>query len=298
MGNWNEILNEINGLNRSPHDEVRRKYLAELHQATNRNTLCYYSGWLQKTGGQFTYITQITDDDKTGFMSCFHGLDRKLGLDLLIHSPGGFVSATESLIHYIRALFDDDIRVFIPQLAMSGGTILSLIGKEIWMGTHSNLGPIDPQFGGIPAVTLLDEFERAHGEIKADPTRIHVWTPILSGIAPTLITQAQQAIDLSQDVAETALVGGMCKGSPDKAKEIAEELTNVATHKEHERHIHAEALRNMGLCIKNLEDNDTLQEAVLSVHHAFMITLSNTTAAKIIENHEGNAYIRHVPPGS
>ena len=297
MGNWNQILNEINGVSRSP-DEVRRKYLTDLFQVTGRNTLCYYSGWLQKTGGQFANITQITDDDKIGFMSCFHGLDRTLGLDLFVHSPGGFVSATESLIHYIRALFGDDIRVFVPQLAMSGGTILSLIGKEIWMGTHSNLGPIDPHFGGIPAVTLLNEFQQAFEEIEANPTKINVWSPILSGISPTLLTQAKQAIDLSQYVAETTLVQGMCKDSPDKAKEIAKELTNVATHKEHERHIHAEALRDMGLCIRNLEDDDTLQEAVLSVHHAFIITLSNTTAAKMIENHQGSAYVRHVPPGS
>ena len=297
MGNWNQILNEINGVGRSP-DEVRRKYLAELFQVTGRNTLCYYSGWLQKTGDQFASITMITDDDKIGFMSCFHGLDRTLGLDLFVHSPGGFVSATESLIHYTRALFGDNIRVFVPQLAMSGGTILSLIGKEIWMGTHSNLGPIDPHFGGIPAVTLLDEFQQAFEEIKADPAKINVWSPILSRISPTLLTQAKQAIDLSQYVAETTLVQGMCKGSPDKAEKIAKELANVATHKEHERHIHAKALRNMGLCIRDLEDDNTLQEAVLSVHHAFIITLSNTPSAKMIENHEGSAYVRYVPSGS
>ena len=134
MGNWNQILNEINSA-AGQHDQVRRQYLAKLFDLTGRNVVCYYSGWLQKTGDQFFNITQITDEDKAGFMSCFHGLDRSLGLDLLVHSPGGYVSATESLIHYIRSMFGENIRVFVPQLAMSGGTLLALIGREIWMGS-------------------------------------------------------------------------------------------------------------------------------------------------------------------
>ena len=294
MGNWNQILNEINETKKSV-DEVRRQYLANLSEQTQRNILCYYSGWLQKTGSQFSNITAITDEDKAGFMSCFHGLDKRLGLDLIVHSPGGYISATESLIYYIREMFDDNIRVFVPQLAMSGGTILSLIGKEIWMGKHSNLGPIDPQFGDIPAVTLLNEFRQALAEIVKNPDSIKVWTPILARIPPTLITQAQQSIDQSHTVAVKTLVQGMFKNSPDKAEEVAKYLANVNIHKEHARHIHAQDLKNVGLVIKDLEEDAALQEAVLSVHHAFMISLSNTQAAKIIENQNGMAYVRVVP---
>lgn len=98
-------------------DLVRREYLRRLYQKTHRNTVCYYSGWLQKTGDQFYNITSITDEDKDGFMSCFHGLEFSKDLDVLIHSPGGFISATESLIHYIRSIFGDNIRVFVPRLA-------------------------------------------------------------------------------------------------------------------------------------------------------------------------------------
>ncbi|MCH8938488.1 MAG: S49 family peptidase, partial [Gemmatimonadetes bacterium] len=148
MSNWNQILSEIN----KSHDQIRREYLKKLSDKTGRNTVCYYSGWLQKTGEQFFNVTTITDEDKAGFMSCFFDLDKSLGLDLLVHSPGGRVSATESLIHYIREIFGDNIRVFVPQLAMSGGTLLALMGKEIWMGKQSNLGPIDPQLACVCAV--------------------------------------------------------------------------------------------------------------------------------------------------
>jgi hypothetical protein len=36
------------------------------------------------------------------------------------------------------------------------------------MGKPSNLGPIDPQIGAIPAHGVLEEFRRAVEEIKAD----------------------------------------------------------------------------------------------------------------------------------
>lgn len=295
MANWNEILNQIN---ESPSDRIRRQYLRELHNLTGRNVVAYYSGWLQKTHGDFYNIVSITDDDKAGFMNAFHGLDFSIGLDLILHSPGGYIAATESLIHYMRSKFGRDIRVFVPQIAMSGGTIMALSASEIWLGRESNLGPIDPQFGNQPAVTLLDEIEQAYKEIKADPDRMAIWSPILSKIPPTMVTRAKQAIDLSREIAERTLIDGMFADDKNRkriAKKIAQALTNVQTHKEHGRHIHFEDCESIGLKVRRLEDDDALQDAVLSIHHAFWVTLANTSVAKIIENHDGKAYIKNVP---
>src|SRR3546814_450076 len=97
MPNWNDVLKELQGNTRSPHDDYRRTYLQKLTEITGRNALVYYSGWLQKPnvqGGDFA----INDADKTGFMTCARGVDRSRGLDLLLHTPGGDVAATESII--------------------------------------------------------------------------------------------------------------------------------------------------------------------------------------------------------
>ena len=48
--------------------------------------------------------------------------------------------------------------------------------------------------------------------------------------------------------------------------------------------------------IIDLEDNQDLQDAVLTTHHAFMHTFSNTHCVKIIENHEGIAYVELAIP--
>lgn len=97
MPNWREILDEIK-VTGSAYDVVRRKYLARLSELTGRNVITYYSGWLQKPqvpGGAVVF--SINDADKNGFMTCVHRLDRKKGLDLILHTPGGDMAATESL---------------------------------------------------------------------------------------------------------------------------------------------------------------------------------------------------------
>ncbi len=78
------------------------------------------------------------------------------------------------------------------------------------------------------------------------------------------------------------------------AKSIATELTKVTTHKQHSRHIHAQDCAKIGLNIKMLETDPPLQDAILSAHHAFMITLSNTPAAKVIQSHQGNTFVKNL----
>ena len=50
----------------------------------------------------------------------------------------------------------------------------------------------------------------------------------------------------------------------------------------------------MGLKIRMIEDDNTLQDLLLTVHHCYMHALANTGAFKIIENHMGVAYVKQV----
>ena len=78
----------------------------------------------------------INDDDKNGFMSAVHGLDTSKGLDIILHTPGGDIAATESLIDYLLLKFDGNMRAIIPQLAMSGGTIIACACEKILRGSN------------------------------------------------------------------------------------------------------------------------------------------------------------------
>jgi ClpP class serine protease len=143
---WNDILSEITSAG-STHDIVRRRYIKRLSARTKRNTIIYYSAWLQKSDmyRQHPMDFIVNDGDKNGLMATIHKMDRSKGLDLLLHTPGGDMAATESFVDYLRLMFGRDIRAIVPQIAMSGGTMIALACREIVMGKHSNLGPIDPQ---------------------------------------------------------------------------------------------------------------------------------------------------------
>ena len=163
MPNWNEVIHEIHEeQKRNPNlnslDTVRRKYLNKVSQITGRNTIAYYSGWLQKPKAP---DTAVNDKDKSGFMLTINKLDRSKGLDLILHTPGGDIAATESLVDYLYSMFDKNIRVIVPQISMSAGTMIAFASKEIVLGKHSNLGPIDPQMGGLACQAVLNEFEQA-----------------------------------------------------------------------------------------------------------------------------------------
>jgi hypothetical protein len=77
-----------------------------------------------------------------------------------------------------------------------------------------------------------------------------------------------------------------------RADRVVKELGDHALTKSHARHLSAEKCKAIGMRVTQLEDDPRLQEAVLSVHHACIHTLSATGAFKIIENHLGVAYIQ------
>jgi hypothetical protein len=300
MPNWSHVLKEISkkkndpGGGESAADKVRTRYLSQLHDHVGRNIICYYSGWLSKPRIEGL---DINDEDKNGFMLCIHKLDKSKGLDLFLHTPGGSGAATESLVHYLRQIFGNDIRAFVPQLAMSAGTIIACACKEIFMGKHSNLGPVDPQINGIPAYAVVDGITKAYNEIVAEPAKAVVWNPILSRYHAGFVQQCDWAIQTSKAMVEKFLkenmLSNLSDGDRDKvASEIVERLTALSSSKGHDKHIHFDECQAMGLVVKSLEDPLDRKLQVLTVHHCYMNTLSNTGAFKIIENHLGRRFVK------
>jgi membrane-bound ClpP family serine protease len=288
MPNWSDILSEMRQVP-SAMDSVRRKYLQELSAQTHRATIAYYSGWLQKPG---QWLSSVSDDDKNGFMNAVHKMDRTKGLDLILHTPGGDLAATESIIEYLRVMFSNNIRAIIPQMAMSAGTMMACACREIIMGKQSSIGPIDPQFNGIPAHGVLEEFKRAITEVKKDPGSLPIWRIVIEKYHPTFIGECQHAIELSSQMVTKWLVTGMFEGDAkahEKAHHIVTALNNHNDTKTHARHIDVTQAASFGLKIASLEDDPALQDAVLSVHHTYMHTLANTQVIKIIENDMGSA---------
>ncbi|HET8964250.1 MAG TPA: hypothetical protein VFM99_10145 [Chitinophagales bacterium] len=295
MPNWNEILVEIQQeiVLKNPHpiDTVRKKYLRRISENTNRNVIAYYSGWLYRNSADVA----INDKDKAAFMLNIHGMDRSKGLDLILHTPGGDLAATESLVEYLHCMFGNDIRAIIPQISMSAGTMIALSCKEIMMGKQSNLGPIDPQMGNIACQGVIAEFDKAKEDIKANPQSALLWTSIIGKYHPTFLGSCQQAIDWSQKLAEEWLGRNMCASDISKVAKILKEFSDHQEQKSHSRHISLRKCKDVGLNIIDMEADNMLQDLILSAHHAYAHSFSNSTAVKVVENHLGIAYIENIP---
>lgn len=87
----------------------------------------------------------------------------------------------------------------------------------------------------------------------------------------------------------------MLSGQPDaadQARRIADWFADYEGFRSHNRRVGLEQAAGLGLRVSELEQDDYLQDLVLSIHHAAMHTFSGTPANKIIENHLGRAWVR------
>lgn len=229
-------------------------------------------------------------------MLCIHNVDRSRGLDLILHTPGGDGQATVSLVEYLRSMFGSDIRAIVPQIAMSAGTMIACSCQSIVMGKQSSLGPVDPQFGVIAAANLLEEVKQARNDIIQNPNLAMFWNPILSKITPSFLQRCEWAVKDSNIFIEKTL--RMCmfadleKQDQDTAVNPVVTLLANNAGRAHNTHISYEECQEAGLKVTRLEDDQKLQDLVLTLHHCYMHTLANTAAFKITENHLGRAIVR------
>ena len=298
---WNKILDEIV---QSPYEDevskftqVRRKYMYLLHKNTGNSVILYASAWLQN----YKNVANISIDDRDiqAFMEVSHGLGNT-NLDLILHSPGGSIGATESLVSYLRSRFQK-IRVIVPNLAMSAATMIACAADQIILGKHSFLGPTDSQvpiatqqgMKLVPAQAILDEFDRAKLECK-DRKVCHAWMPILDKYHPGLLQELRQVQELSAELVKNWLASYMFDGNSDNeddAKRIAEWFSDHQRFRIHDRRISRKDLKELRMNIMDLEDDPELQDLSLSVFHATTLLFEATDISKIVENHAGRAYI-------
>ncbi len=106
-------------------------------------------------------------------------------VDLILHTPGGISSATQQILHALKE-HRGTKTAFVPYRAKSAGTMIALACDEIVMGPNAVLGPIDPQYGWMPA-QYLAELTKSKSADRVDDEMI-----ILSKMAKQAMTEARQ----------------------------------------------------------------------------------------------------------
>ena len=111
----------------------------------------------------------------------------EMPIDLLLHTPGGLVLASEQIARAIKN-HPAKVTVFVPHYAMSGGTLIALAADEILMDSNAVLGPVDPQVGRFPAVSILKAIS------SKDANELEDETLILGDVAEKAVKQVKRRV--------------------------------------------------------------------------------------------------------
>jgi ClpP class serine protease len=152
-------------------------------------------------------------------------------IDLILHTPGGLVLASEQIAYALRA-HPGKVTVLVPHYAMSGGTLLALAADEILMDPAAVLGPVDPQLGELPAAAIVRVASTKPIE------RVEDRTLILADVAEKALRHMKEVV--------TGLLSARMTGK--KASSLAEEL--AGGHYTHDDPITVAEATKLGLPVQ------------------------------------------------
>lgn len=202
-------------------------------------------------------------------------------LAVVLRTLGGSAETTERFVQVIRRFYPNEVAFIVPDMAMSAGTIFCMSGDRILMDYSSSLGPIDPQIpakdgeGYVPALGHLQKVEEVLNKEELLPADVLLLKLTDLGYLAML----EEARELSIDLLKTWLVRYKFKDwdnhrttnagtavttgqKEQRAKEIAEALSDHKRWHSHGRCLDIEKLRELRLEIDDYSDKSGLAAAI------------------------------------
>lgn len=157
--------------------------------------------------------------------------DKKKPLLLMIVSRGGEPGSAYLIGKLCQELCGEKFIVVIPRHAKSAATLLSCAASEIHMGSMSELGPIDPQMDGMPALALKNSIEHIAELVSKFPKAAEMFAKYLSlSTEPIQIGYYERTAESASQYAEKLLSVNVSK-LPNSPRDIAQKL--VLGYKDH-----------------------------------------------------------------
>lgn len=185
---------------------------------------------------------------------------------LIIHSKGGEIEPAYLISKTCKEKSPNFV-VVVPRRAKSAATLIALGANEIHMGSMSELGPIDPQFGNFPALSLSSSLECLAKVVSEYPKSGEMFAKYLcEQLNLSLLGYFERVSESAKQYAQRLLEG---KNTPRPIVEIAHAL--VYEYKDHSFVIDKdEAKKYLGEIIKINTDEYRLANDV----HKFMGNLN------------------------
>jgi hypothetical protein len=126
---------------------------------------------------------------------------KKNKLVFFLETSGGYIEVVQRIVHVLRMHYQR-VEFYVPNAAMSAGTVLVMSGDEIHMDYYSILGPIDPQLpksggGYIPALGYLRQYEKLMDKANEGNLNTAEMTYLCTKFDPAELYQYEQARGLS-----------------------------------------------------------------------------------------------------
>lgn len=269
----------------------RKKQLSRIAELRGRDVLVYAADARKhqppQANAAIVYEDLIPINDQLSVLT-------QKSVDVILETTGGLAEVAEDIVKLLRTKFDH-VGFIIPGQSKSAGTIIVMSGDDILMEPASSLGPIDAQIvrqgKAFSAHAFLEGLEKIKQEVIDTKQLNRAYIPILQSISPGEIQACENAQHFSRSLVSKWLERykfGRWKTHTgtdqpvtdqerkDRAKEIADELSNHSRWLTHGRSLKIEHLREMGLQIVDYSENKELCEAIRRYHILLQMTFAGS----------------------
>jgi hypothetical protein len=127
-------------------------------------------------------LTSYHSDRLYSAASKLKGKDKNILL--IVHSLGGRIEPAYLISKALKRIAGKKFAVAVPRRAKSAATLLALGADQIHMGMISQLGPIDPQLYGLPALALGNALNHIANIVGKVPESGDMWSKYLIDQVP------------------------------------------------------------------------------------------------------------------
>lgn len=145
---------------------------------------------------------------------------------LVVQSRGGSIEPAYLASKALKRLSKQKFVAVVPRRAKSAATLICLGADEIHMGVMSELGPIDPQFGGLPALGLGNALEVIADLTCKFPGSATLFSDYVAKQAPLKMLGYYQRVSESAVQYGERLLAKKFAGDDKRPHEISDKLAN------------------------------------------------------------------------
>ena len=224
--------------------------------------------------------------DETVREALEHSPQRHSRIAVVLETPGGFIEVAERIVNVLRHHYET-VDFYVPNRAMSAGTVLVMAGDAISMDYFSCLGPIDPQIQKedgslVAALGYLEAFDALMAKAEASGLNTVEMAYLIAKFDPADIVQYRHQRDLAISMLERWLATYKFKNwtktrdrgldvtpamKSERARQIGEKLNSTADWHSHGRSLTREILeRDLNLRIDDFGANTRISVVLRSYY--------------------------------